>query len=156
MANAVKWSALGTFTTAIAGAATAPTLKSLTNNGRKTGNTIDNSAAGVRNILSDWELKVTFAIAPAANSPVELYFLKMPDGTNPEYGDDTSIDPPPSALVGVFPCRAATVVQRITLRGIVLPATAFKPYVINKAGQAFTGVDNDSILSFIPYNEEIQ
>lgn len=155
MANAVKWSALGTFTTGIAGATTAPTLKNLANNGRKIGNTIDNSAAGVRNILSDWELKVTFAVAPAANSPVELYFVKAADGTNFEYGSD-SIDPPPSALVGVFPCRAVSTVQRITLRGIVLPATVFQPFVYNKGGQAFTNVDNDSILSYVPYNEEIQ
>jgi hypothetical protein len=155
VSNEVKWSALGTFTTAIAGATTAPTLKNLASAGRKIGNSIDNSAPGVRNILSDWELKVTFAVAPAANAPVELYLIKAPDGANFEYGSD-SIDPPPSALVGVFPCRAVSTVQRITLRGIVLPATVFQPFIYNKGGQAFTNVDNDSILSFIVYNEEIQ
>jgi hypothetical protein len=37
-----------------------------------------------------------------------------------------------------------------------LPPFNFKPLVINKSGQAMSNTDSENILSYRPYNEEIQ
>lgn len=153
MANAIKWSALGTFTTAIAGAGTAPTLKNLANNAQKLGNEIDNTSG--RNIYADLDLFCRFQSAPSAGGTCEVYFIQSVDGTNYADGDDT-VAPPITALVAVIPVRAVTTQQRIAYRQIVLPATKFKPLLINKSGQAMTNTDNENILSYRPYNEEVQ
>lgn len=84
-----------------------------------------------------------------------LYIIQAVDGTNYADGDD-AIVPAASALVGVFPVRATTDTQRIALRHVLLPATKFKPLVINKSGQAMSNTDDLSILSYRPYNEELQ
>jgi len=154
MANAIKWSALGTFTTAIAGAGVAPTLKALANAAQKLGAEIDNATA-TRNVLADWVLDVRGASAFTAGTWVELYFVQSVDGTNYADGDD-SVAPAASALVGTFPLRAVSTQQRLALRGIELPPTKFKPLVINRGGQAFTNTDNENVLSYRPYNPEIQ
>lgn len=146
-----QYSTLGTFTTAIAGATTAPTLKNLASSGRKLGNEIDLTTT--RPTLSNWELKCKFGTGPTANKPIELYFIKAVDGTNYEYGDDSN-DPPLSALVGVFTVQSTTNSQRISLDGITLPNCKFKPFIYNKTNQAFTNVDDDNILSYRTYNIE--
>lgn len=149
-----KYTALNTFTTAIAGASSSPTLKNLSDASRKLGNEIDNTTSSAnRDTLSNWELKCKFGSSPTANKPVELYFIKCPDGTNYEYGDDSN-DPPPTALAGVFPVQATTNAQRICLENISLPSCKFKPFIYNRSGQAFTNVDNDNILSYVTYNIE--
>jgi len=154
MAHEVKWSALGTFTTAIAGADVAPTLKNLANNGQKLGNEIDN-ATSARNMYADFDLLCKFQAAPSAGGYVALYLMQSVDGTNYADGSD-SVTPPATALVGTFPVRAVTDAQRVALRHVLLPATKFKPLVINKSGQAMTNVDDENVLSYRPYNEELQ
>ena len=146
-----KWSALGTFTTAIAGASVAPTLKALANNGRKLGSEIDPTGAGDRNTLSLWQLLCRLTSAPGAGKSVDLYFILSADGTNYEYGDD-STDPPASAYVGSFPLSNVSTAQRITLRGVELPPCKFKPLLVNTSGQALTNTDNENVLSYRTYN----
>lgn len=146
-----KYSSAGTFTTAIDGTASTPTLKNLADSGRKIGNEIDN--ATTKATLSNWELKCKFGSSPTANRPVELYFIKAIDDTNYEYGDDSS-DPPASALAGVFPVQSTTNAQRIALENVTLPNCRFKPYIYNRSGQAFTNVDSDNILSYRTFNIE--
>jgi len=153
MPNAVKWSALDTYTTAIAGAGVAPTLKNLANAAQKIGNEIDATAS--RHILADWDLQCRFQSAPVAGGYVELYHIPAIDGTN--YGDgDDSVAPPRSCWVGNFPVRAVTTQQRVPLPKVQQPATKFKPLVINKSGFAMTNTDNENILSFRAYEPEIQ
>jgi hypothetical protein len=153
MPNAIKWSSLSSFTTGIAGGSSSPTLKNLSSGSRKLGNEIDNTSG--KNIFSDWELKITPASSPSAGAYVELYFIKALDGTNYEYGDD-STDPPNAALVNVFSVRATTTTHRVALSHVVLPACKFKPLIINRTGQAFSNVDDENILSYRTYNEEVQ
>ena len=155
MANAIKWSALGTYTTAIAGAATAPTLKNLANNTGKLGNAIDNATSG-RDIYSEWELYVRCASAPTGNPFVDLYFIESADGTN--YEDPGSSDSPVPAKMPVitFPIRLVATQQRIVIPRLILPPFKFKPMIWNNTGQAFTNTDNENVLSYRTYNEEIQ
>lgn len=156
MANAIKYGALGSYTTAIAGAGVAPTLKNLSSAARKLGNAIDLTASGSRNLEANWDLLVRGASAFSATGAIELYFVKSIDGTNYENGDD-STDPPPSALVGIFYPRAVTTAQRISIARIPLPNCIFKPFIYNKGGQAFTNTDNENVLSYRAYDPlEIQ
>jgi hypothetical protein len=150
--STITWSTLGTFTTAIAGASTAPTLKNLANNGQKIGSEID--VTGIRNLYADFELYCRFVTAPTAGGLVSLYFIQALDGTNYADGDD-SVAPPQTAWAGVFPLRAVTTQQRIVLRHVLLPNTKFKPLLINKSGYAMTNTDNENILSIRQYSEEI-
>lgn len=153
MANKILWSALGTYTTAIAGAGVAPTLKNLANGGQKIGNEIDNTSA--RDQYADWDLYCRFASSPSAGGSCDLYFIQAVDGTNYQDGDD-SVAPPVTAYVGSFPVRAVTTQQRVDLRQVMLPATKFKPLLINNSGQAMTNTDNENILSYRPYDDEVQ
>lgn len=156
MANAIKFSALGTFTTAIAGAGVAPTLKALANNGRKLGGELDLTAGGARQREANWDLYVRGASAFTAGGTVELYFVKSIDGTNYETGDD-STTPQQACLVGVFYLGAVSTQQRLSLAGIPLPNCKFKPLLINKGGQAFTNTDDENILSYRTYDpNEVQ
>ena len=143
-----NYSALGTFTTAIDGSTTTPTLKNLANNGRKIGNAIDLTGSSDRDLGAFFELLVRSASAPAANAPVELYLICSPDGTNYERGDD-STDPASTALIHVFPLAAVSTGYRLSSgpRPIILPACKFKPFIYNKSGQAFTNTDAENILS---------
>lgn len=153
MANEILWSALGTYTTAIAGAGVAPTLKNLASGGQKIGNAIDNATA--KDQYSDWDLYCRFGSAPSAGGSCDLYFIQAVNGTNYQDGDD-SVAPPVTAYVGSFPVRAVTTQQRVALRGLLLPATLFKPLLINNSGQSMTNTDDENILSYRPYNDEIQ
>lgn len=145
-----KWSTLGTYTTAIAGAATAPTLKNLANNGQKIGNEVDNATN--RYLYADWDLKCRFQSAPSIGGYIALYLIPAIDGTNYTDGDD-SVAPPPSTWIGNFPVRAVTTQQRVSLRGSLLPPGKFKPLAINKSGQSMTNTDDENVLSYRPYCE---
>lgn len=153
MPNAVKWSALGTRTLAIDGAATAPTLKNLANNARVLGNEIDN-ATSARNQYADWYLDIRFAVAPAAGAVVEVYFVTAHDDTNYEDGDSSTTPAKPPRFV--VPVRAVTTQQKIVVEQIILPPFKFKPLFINTGGQALTNTDNENRLYYRPYNDELQ
>ena len=153
MANEVKWAPLGTYTTAIAGADVAPTLKNLANDGGKLGSEIDN--ATTRNMYADLDLLCRFQAAPSAGGYVAVYLIQAVDGTNYADGADAVV-PAATTLVGTFPVRAVTTAQRVALRHVLLPATKFKPLLINKSGQAMTNTDDENVLSYRPYNEQIE
>lgn len=148
--SARRWSALGTYSTAIAGASSAPTLKNLANAAQKIGNAIDLTAAGSRQLYVDLDLLCRFQSAPVAGGYCEVYFVPAVDGTN--YGDgDDSVAPPLTYLVAQFPVRAVTTAQRVAYPRLVLPATLFKPLLINKSGVAMTNTDNENVLSYRAY-----
>lgn len=148
-----KWSALDTFTIAIDGATTAPTLKNLASGGRKIGNALDLTGAGARQMFAHWELYVRFTSAPTAGALVDLYFVPAIDGTNYADGSD-SVDAPLSCLVGSFDVLAVTTQQRRPLLALPLPNVLFKPMIINSAGQAFTNTDNENILRYRTFTPE--
>lgn len=152
MANKITWSALGAQTTVINGADVAPTLKGLASAGQKLGIEVNNATN--RNMYADFELLCKFQAAPTVGGYVALYLIQALDGTNYADGND-SIAPPATALVGTFPVRAVTDAQRVVVRHALLPATKFKPLVINKSGQAMTNVDGENVLTLRTYNEEI-
>lgn len=154
MANLIKWSALNTFTTAIAGATTAPTLKNLANDATKLGNEIDFSGSGERHRWLALDLQARGAAAFSAGAYVNVWFLHPTDGTNYEDGSD-SVTPakPPDAVLYL---RAVNTQQRVGVTGILFAPLKTKFLLQNKGGQAFTNTDNENILSYLTYDEEIQ
>jgi hypothetical protein len=150
----VKWASPGSYTTLIAGAASSPTLKNLANAGKVLGNAV--SQATAKDQYCSLDLLCRFASAPSAGGYVDVYFIPAVDGTN--YGDgDASTDPPLTYLVATLPVRAVTTAQRVGTgsRTIVMPPFDFKPLVKNNSGQAMTNTDNENVLSFRTYNDEI-
>lgn len=150
-----KWSALGTYTTGIAGAGVAPTLKNLASGGQKLGSEIDLTGANDRNIIADFDLQVRFASAPTAGGYVELYAIQDVKGDGSYQDGDDTVVPPLTARIGTFPIRAVSTQQRVALRGVIVPATKWKPLIINSASTAFTNTDNENVLSYRVYTPEL-
>ena len=152
MANLIKWSALGTRTLVINGDATPPSLKNLANSARVLGNEIDNATD--RNQYADWHVDLRFAVAPAAGSVVEVYFVEAHDGTNYEDGDSSTT--PAKSPAFIVPVRAVATQQKIVVPYILLPPFKFKPLLLNSSGQALTNTDNENRLYYRAYNDEVQ
>lgn len=117
-------------------------LNSLANTSLVAGNVFDNTqgAAGDGYTLMDVELVVTFAIAPTVPSAITLWVLAAPDGINYEDGDSTTTPARQPDLV--FPVRAVTTAQRISIRA-ALPWGLIKPLMKNDAtGQALAATGN--------------
>jgi hypothetical protein len=153
MSSQIKWSALGTYTTLIAGASSAPTLKNIATGTQVLGNTVTNATD--RNQYCDLVLQFQSGVAPSTSGIVEVYFIPSLDGTNYSDGDAT-IAPPYHLLVAAIPLRAVTTAQRIHYGSVRLPPCDFKPLVINKSGQTTANTDNVTLLSFRTYNDEAQ
>ena len=153
MPSKILYDATPTLTTVINGDDTAPTLKNLANNSQKLGSEVDNAAD--LNQYGVFELQARGASSFTAGGYVEMYLIPSADGTNYSDGDD-SVAPPASCLVGIFPLRAVSTQQRVTLWGVPLPPLKFKPLIVNKTGQAFTNTDAENLLKFGPYNDEVQ
>lgn len=153
MANAVKWSAQGTYTQIINGDASAPTLKNLADGAKKLGIEVD--GATERNQYGDFVLDVRGASSFASTGVVQLYLIPCIDGTNYVNGSD-SIVPGGNLLAYTFQLQAVSTQQKLGALHIQLPACKWKPLILNNGGQAFTNTDNENVLSYRPYNDEIQ
>lgn len=101
---------------------------------------IDNTSALA--IFETLELLVTIPTTPVAGEVVELYILESVDGTN--FGDGSgSVQPPDTALVGIFPVRAVAGAQRITLVDPVpLKPGKYKYLLKNNTSDAFDATGN--------------
>lgn len=143
MANAVKWS-----TPAAIASLITTGLNSLANGARATAT----ATTGNREQYADFELVCTFGSAPAADSPVYLYFLKRIDGTNYEDGS-TSLTPSAAPDV-IFTVRAVTSAQREIRARIVLPNGDFQVLLVNASGQAMAASGNT--LKWVTYDDELQ
>ena len=151
MANAIKWSALGGVQVGVTGT----NIKNLADGSNKLGSEYDNSTSGNRNMYADFVLRAEFATAPSTNGFVALYLLGAPDGSNYEFGAD-GIDPAATAWVGNFVVRQTTANHYCVLKHILLPATAFKPLVMNEGGERIVNTAASVRLTFYPYNTEVQ
>jgi hypothetical protein len=124
-------------------------LNALANNDAALGAEYDNATN-----LYLWglfELLVDFVSAPTVDTPVELYLIPAPDGTNYADGDGTPTAPA-NCYVGCFVMRATTAAMRLVLgidHRVDLPPTKFKALVYNKSGQAFPATG--STLKMVPY-----
>lgn len=143
MVNAIKWSApssvISLQTTG---------MNSLANGAR----VVSSTQADNREQYGDFEMVATFGSAPTADSPVYLYFLEAPDGTNLEDGS-TSVTPSASPDV-IFTVRAVTSAQRIARTRVVLPNGDYQVLLVNSSGQAMAASGNT--LKMWTYNDEVQ
>lgn len=155
MANAIKYSARGTFTANILGTASTPTAKNLSNNAQKLGQAIDLTGSGSRQQEANFQLACRGASAFSAGGYVALYLITS---VNSQYEDgDDSVAPPASAWVGNFPLRAVSTQQYVNLEAIPIPNCPFKPMIINKGGQNFTNTDGENTLGYEAYDpNEVQ
>jgi hypothetical protein len=112
------------------------------------GTEYDNSVA--LNFWGDFELVVSFGVAPTAQSTVDLYLTPTLDGTN--YCDGGGSTQPTNEWRGSWSLAAATS-QRLPLHGIALPPTKFKIFVVNNGtGQNFAASGNT--VKMLPYREQ--
>lgn len=109
-------------------------LNSLANDANAVSSEIDNTTDLYLFDDVEWN-NATLGYTPSAGAVVELYIAQIQlDGTGYEDGDDGTIDPPASNLVGVFNIRESTAAQTHILRQIPIPPDKFKYVVINKTG----------------------
>lgn len=112
-------------------------LNSLANNTNVLGSAITPNA-GYR--TCELELYVTYGVAPTANTAVLVWLIRETDGTN--YEDGGVGVTPTRAPDAVFPLRAVTTAQRITVV-CDLPPGSFKACLRNDGtGQAMAASGN--------------
>jgi hypothetical protein len=153
MPNANLYDASPSLTTVIRGDGASPSLKNLANDAQKLGSEIDNASS--LDQYGVFELQIRGSAAFTTGGYVELHFIPAADGSNYSDGDDTTA-PPASCLAGTFPVRAVDTQQRVTLWGVVLPPLKFKPLLVNHTGQSLTNTDDENVLRFGAYNDEVQ
>jgi hypothetical protein len=138
MAIIHKHTALATPITLLTGAA----INSLANNARTLGATaIDNDLASNRQLLGDFELTLSFAVAPTADSVVKLFLKASIDGGVTYPTGSGSVIPSPSLLVATFVLTAQTS-QIIVVTDVPMPAGKSLPLLENLSGQAFGSSGN--------------
>jgi hypothetical protein len=147
--NPVKWGALDSYTTVLSSA----NLKNLLTLDAVTGSEIDNTA---NYQYADFDLYIRFASAPAAGIYVSVWLLQAVDGTNYEDGSGTTTPVLPTRPADLqFPVAAVSTQQRIALRMRTLPNGKFKPYFYNNTTVGLTNTDNENILSYRRYNDNL-
>jgi hypothetical protein len=148
---------VGTLSTLIDQTGAAPnTLASLAASaGAITANPVDNTPATRGDFWADFELNITYAVAPTANKTIDFYLMESADGTN--YADGSGGASPVTTaahFIGSVPVRAVATGQRITLRGVPLPPTKFNIMVVNSGDQALATSATAQTLKILPYREQ--
>ena len=127
-------------------------LNALANNARAISSALGSDTVDAH-LFGDWELVVTFAVAPTVDTLIDLYLVRAVDGTNYEDGD-ASIRPAASAFVGSFQVRAIATVQRMPVRDVLFPAGLYKAIIHNNAtGQALSA--SGHTLKVRPHNRQV-
>jgi hypothetical protein len=109
-----------------------------TNTGSNLGTEFDNTTTGY--FWGDFELVVTFGVAPTADTTVDLYLIPALDGTN--YCDGGNSVLPVNTQRGQWSLRNVTS-MRLPIHAVMLPPCKFKIFVFNNnSGQAFAGSGN--------------
>lgn len=136
-----KWSAPAGST--LAGAE----LNSLAFNARVEGQILDNTVT--RYPFANFELYIPgFAVAPTADTQIQLYFLPTFDGTN--YTDGSaSIAPSSEALIASFTLKNTTSAQRIPVQRVFIDPLKYKTLIVNSSNQNLPAANNTlKIVSF--------
>lgn len=143
MAGRIVYSAPTTYTTSIAGAGVAPSLKNLAIGASLLSNAIDNATDKYPYI--DLDLYIKTASAASGSPYINLFFLYAIDGTN--YEDGSASVAPAKAADVVIPIRLTTNQQRIALANIPIGPYLFKVLFTNNTGVALANTDNLNVLS---------
>lgn len=122
-----------------------------------TAGVLSNAITGAGYLYANFDLYMNWGSAPAADLPVELWFVQQADGTN--YEDATGATPAvimPQWLAYTFLTRAATTTYRVSAI-VPIPPGSFKVYVVNKSGAAFTAGAGGTAtaLSWTPMTEQV-
>ena len=127
-------------------------LNSLANNARAISAAMGGDAVDA-NLFGDWELAFTFAVAPTADTVIDLYLIRAADGTNYADGDATN-RPPSNTFVGSYQVRAVATAQRITVPDVLFPPGLYKAIIYNNGtGQALTA--SGHTLKVRPHNRQV-
>ena len=144
MATQLEWTGYNTPDTAVAGAS----LNSLGGSGSYAlGAAIDNTTG----LFTDADLLITLSsnvTTSSGNPNIAVWILPSLDGTNyPETGGGASAGVAPiNLLAGTILLPAATGVQHMVLRGIILPPSLFKVQIQNNLGVALPSSGNSCSL----------
>jgi len=140
----VKWAA-GTLTSLLTTQLNSLASGSLTALGAEFDNT-----SGLY-LFGDFQLDVTFASAPTVNTPVTLYLVPEPDGSNYNFGGSSAAWA--GFIVGGWQMMNINTQQLLTIRGIPLPPTKFKIQVLNATNQAMPS--SGTTVKMLPYYYQI-
>lgn len=98
------------------------------------------------------ELNATFNATPTLNSPVHLFGIKAPDGTNYQDGS-SSLRPPDDTYLGTFQIYNNTSAQKLYTRPFRLLPVKYKFIVLNSSGVAMTA--SGHTVDLYTYNRTI-
>jgi hypothetical protein len=118
------------------------------------------SAAAIDNdsnldLFADFELKVTFAVAPVADTVIELYLVRTIDA-GVSFEDAITAATyigPKEGFVGAWALRAVTTAQILIIPMIYLPALDFKVFIGNKTAQSFPA--SGSTVRMYAYKKQV-
>ena len=155
MPNSIKYAALGSPITLIAGDGSSPTLKALASGASVVSAEYDNGHADNRNRFAQIELACRAAVAPSGSPFFYLWFIRSIDGTTFTDGDPSVM--PARVADHIINVRTVATQQRVAVPGLVeLPAGKFKVLLQNNTGQALTNTDGENVLRMVVVNDEIQ
>ena len=127
-------------------------LNSLANSTRTAAGTeVDNGVN--KDVYGKLELKVTFGVAPTANSYMDIYMVTATDGSTYEDGS-SSVDPGVHNLVDRIPVRAVTTAQILTGRLFHMLPAKTKFLILNASGQSFPA--SGSTLRLYTTNRKVE
>ncbi len=89
------------------------------------------------NFWGDFELLVTFSVAPTAGKVLQAWAIPTLDGTNYMDGNET-VAPDTGLRLGGVAVRAVTTAQRLAIPRCVLPPHSFKLLLDNGADQTIS------------------
>jgi hypothetical protein len=97
----------------------------------------DNTGALNGWLWGDFELQVTFASAPTANTTVDCYLIPLAQAGGTTFWDDSITALPLNLYIGSWPVRNVNTAQIIGFRGVPLPPQKFILLINNGTNQAF-------------------
>lgn len=103
-------------------------------------------------MYADFELAVTYAVAPTADSTVKLFIVRTIDDSN--FEDSNNEGRPRHGYVGGFVVDNVGTAQRLILPGVPLPPGDFQVRLLNNGGQAFTTTNAHTLRARF-YNEQV-
>lgn len=94
-----------------------------------------------------FELLAGFAVAPAADSPIDLILLPVFAANKPYYASGAAAERDGNAVAGTFKAAVETTARRYTLQRVVLPPFPFTVAIVNRSAQALAASGNILKLS---------
>ena len=102
-------------------------------------------------LWADFELSVTYAVAPTAGKTVDLYLIPLASAGGTTYWDGSASIQQANLYVGSFILRNISTLHILGIRGIPLPPQKCIVSIVNNGDQALAASGNT--VKMFPYGE---